>query len=29
MEAEVEAPIFWPPDVKNGLIGKDPEARKD
>ena len=21
--------IFWPPDVKNWLIGKDPDARKD
>ena len=21
--AEAETPIFWPPDVKNGLIGKD------
>ena len=19
-------PILWPPDVKNGLIGKDPDA---
>ena len=26
---EVEAPIFWPPDVKTGLIGKDPDAEKD
>ena len=25
----VEAPILWPPDVKNWLIGKDPDARKD
>ena len=24
-----EAPIFWPPDSKNWLIGKDPDARKD
>ena len=22
-------PILWPPDVKNGLIGKDPDAGKD
>ena len=22
-------PIFWPPDVNNWLIGKDPDARKD
>ena len=27
--AEVEAPILWPPDVKNWLIGKDPDAGKD
>ena len=26
---EVEAPIFWPPDTKNWLIGKDPDAGKD
>ena len=24
-----EAPILWPPDVKNWLIGKDPVAGKD
>ena len=24
-----EAPILWPPDVKNWLIGKDPNAGKD
>ena len=29
IEAEVEAPILLPPDVKNGLIGKDPDAGKD
>ena len=28
-DAEGEAPIFWPPDVKNWLIGKDPDAGKD
>ena len=28
-DAEVEAPIIWPPDVKNWLIGKDPDAGKD
>ena len=28
-DAEAEAPIFWPPDVKNWLIGKDPHAGKD
>ena len=27
-DAEVEAPIPWPPDEKNWLIGKDPDARK-
>ena len=27
--AEAETPIFWPPDVKNWLIGKDPDAEKD
>ena len=26
---EAETPIFWPLDVKNGLIGKDPDAGKD
>ena len=26
---EAEAPIFWLPDVKNWLIWKDPDARKD
>ena len=26
---EAEAPILWPPDVKNWLIGKDPDAGKD
>ena len=24
-----EVPILWPPNVKNWLIGKDPDARKD
>ena len=28
-EAEAEAPILWPPDAKNCLIGKDPDAGKD
>ena len=28
-EAEGEAPILWPPDVKNWLIWKDPDAGKD
>ena len=29
IDAEAKAPIFWPPDVKNWLIGKDPDAGKD
>ena len=28
-DAEVEAPILWPPDVKSWLTGKDPDAGKD
>ena len=28
-DAEVEAPIPWPLDAKNWLIGKDPDAGKD
>ena len=28
-DAEVESPIFWPPDLKNRLTGKDPDAGKD
>ena len=28
-KAEAETPILWPPDMKNWLIGKDPEAGKD
>ena len=27
--AEAETPILWPPDVKNWLIRKDPDAGKD
>ena len=27
--AETETPILWPPDVKNWLIWKDPDGRKD
>ena len=26
---EAETPILWPPDAKNWLIGKDPDAGKD
>ena len=29
IDAEAEAPIFWPPDVKSWLIGKDHDAGKD
>ena len=28
-DAEAEAPILWPPDVKGQLVGKDPDAGKD
>ena len=28
-DAEAEAPILWPPDVKSRLIGKDSDAGKD
>ena len=28
-DAEAETPILWPPDIKNWLIGKDPDAGKD
>ena len=28
-EAEAETPVFWPPDVKKWLIGKDPDAGKE
>ena len=28
-DAEAEVPILWPLDVKNWLIGKDPDAGKD
>ena len=28
-EAGAEVPILWPPDVKNRLTGKDPDAGKD
>ena len=27
-DVEAEAPILRPPDVKNSLIGKDPDAGK-
>ena len=28
-DAKAETPILWPPDAKNWLIGKDPDAGKD
>ena len=28
-DAKAKAPIVWPPDAKNWLIGKDPDAEKD
>ena len=29
LDAQAEAPILWPPDVKSQLTGKDPDAGKD
>ena len=29
MDAEAEAPVLWPTDVKSQLIGKDPDTRTD
>ena len=29
LKAEAEAPILWPPDAKNRLFRKDPNAGKD
>ena len=29
IDAEVETPLLWPPDVKNRLTEKDCDARKD
>ena len=28
-DGEAETPILWPPDMKNWLIGKDPDVGKD
>ena len=28
-DAEAEASMFWPPDMKSQITGKDPDARKD
>ena len=29
IDVEAETPILWPPDGKNRLIGKDPDAGKN
>ena len=29
IDAEAETPALWLPDMKNQLIGKDPDAGKD
>ena len=28
-DAEIEAPVIWPPDAKSRFIGKDHDAGKD
>ena len=28
-DSNAEIPVFWPPDTKNWLIGKDPDSGKD
>ena len=28
-DAEAETPVLWPPHVKSGLTGKDPDAGRD
>ena len=28
-DAKAETPVFWPPHVKSGLIGKDSDAGRD
>ena len=28
-DVEAETPILWPPDVKSGLTGKDPDGGED
>ena len=28
-DAEAETPVRWPPEVKNRLVAKDPDAGKD
>ena len=29
MDADADAPILWPPDANNQLVGKDLDAGKD
>ena len=29
IDAEAETPVIWPPDAKNWVFGKDPDAGKD
>ena len=29
MQSSLPTPTLWPPDVKNWLLGKDPDAAKD
>ena len=29
IDVEAETPVLWPPDGKNCLIGKDPDAGRD
>ena len=29
IDAEAESPIFWPPDAKSWLTGKEPDAGKN
>ena len=29
IDAEAEAPILWPPNVKSWFTGKEPDAEKD
>ena len=28
-DAKAETPVLWPPHATSGLIGKDPDARRD
>ena len=28
-DADAETPTLWPPDAKNQVVGKDPDAGKD